>query len=91
MAVAVVGLLCATWARAEESKVTLKVRGMTCGSCSKSVESSLKKLDGVKSVEIDLDTGKTVVTCDTSKVKTEKLVAAVKEAGFKCEKPSEKK
>lgn len=29
MAVAVIGLLSAQWARAEESKVTLKVTGMT--------------------------------------------------------------
>jgi copper chaperone len=34
----------------------LKVEGMTCGGCAKSVTNSVKKIDADASVEVDLNT-----------------------------------
>ena len=91
MAVAVGSLLCANLARAEDSKVTLKVTGMTCDKCVAGVEKALKKVEGVKAAEVSLDKGQEVVTFDASKVKSDKLIAAISKAGssqhsFKAEK-----
>ncbi len=67
---------------AAEAKVAIPVGGMTCGGCVNNVGSSLKKLDGVKSVEVNLEQKKAFVTYDASKIGTKELVAAISEAGF---------
>lgn len=83
-------LLWVPLARAEDGKATLKVTGMTCGECVKKVENALKKVEGVKTAQVDLDTGKAIVTGDPSKLKTDKLVAAVKQAGFTAQPATDK-
>jgi len=93
IAVAVGSLLCANLARAEDSKVTLKVTGMTCDKCVAGVEKALKKVEGVKSAEVSLDKGQAVVSYDDKKANPDKLIAAVSKAGgsqhsFKAEKPA---
>jgi copper chaperone len=40
-------------------KVTLNVKGMSCGHCVKAVEGSVGALDGVKNVQVNLQ-GRTV-------------------------------
>ncbi|MBK9515934.1 MAG: heavy-metal-associated domain-containing protein [Anaeromyxobacter sp.] len=65
-----------------DAKVTIPVGGMTCGGCVNNVGSSLKKLDGVKTVEVNLEQKKAFVTYDASKVTAKQLVAAISEAGF---------
>lgn len=42
----------------------LIVEGMSCGHCKKSVEESLGKLDGINSVEVNLDTKEVLVKGD---------------------------
>lgn len=69
-------------AQAGDAKVTIPVGGMTCGGCVNNVGSSLKKLDGVKAVEVNLEQKKAFVTYDASKVGPKELVAAISEAGF---------
>ncbi|MGZ4161758.1 MAG: copper ion binding protein, partial [Neobacillus sp.] len=39
-------------------KVTLKVKGMSCGHCVKAVEGSVGALKGVSSVKVDLKAAK---------------------------------
>ncbi|WP_156288489.1 copper chaperone CopZ [Oceanobacillus salinisoli] len=63
-------------------KTTLDVRGMTCGHCKMSVEGALNEVDGVSSVEVNLETGKVEVTYDKSKVNLEQLHEAVEEQGY---------
>ena len=65
-----------------DAKVTIPVGGMTCGGCVNNVGSALKKLDGVKAVEVNLEQKKAFVTYDASKVTAKQLVAAISEAGF---------
>jgi Cu+-exporting ATPase len=88
---AIGGLLCCASARAEDSKVTLKVTGMTCDKCVAGVQKALKNVDGVKAAEVSLDKKQAVVTVNSAKVKTAQRIAAVDKAGgdrhtFKAEK-----
>lgn len=61
---------------------TLDVKGMTCGHCKASVEGALKALDGVQSVEVNLDSGKVDVTYDEAKVTIKQMQEAVEEQGY---------
>lgn len=63
--------------------LSLQIKGMTCSGCVLRVENSLKKVEGITSVEVDLEKGFGVVQYDPAKVKEEAIVAAVEEAGGK--------
>lgn len=45
----------------ENGQVTITVKGMTCGHCKAMVEKNLSKLPGVKSITVDLASGKTTI------------------------------
>lgn len=62
---------------------TLKVEGMTCASCSVTVRTVVKKLDGLATIEVDVAAGKATVTFDGSKVTAAKIAAKITDAGFK--------
>ena len=46
------------------STTTLKVTGMTCGHCVMTITEAISDVPGVTGVQVDLATGKTVVTGD---------------------------
>jgi copper chaperone CopZ len=81
VAIAITAVLGVASACAEDSKVTLKVTGMTCEACAPPVEKSLKKLKGVKAAEVSYAKGQAMVTFDPAKVTPDKLIAAVAKAG----------
>ena len=58
---------------------TYDVKGMTCGHCVRSVTEEITEVDGVSSVDVDLESGTAVVTGDPD---PEAVKAAVTEAGF---------
>jgi copper chaperone len=62
------------------STVTLAVPGMSCGHCEASVKSELRKVAGVASVAVDLDSKDVVVEGDLLDIGA--LIAAVDEAGY---------
>lgn len=63
---------------------TLKVAGMTCGSCEKSISDSVSKVPGVKSCKADHTTGVvSIVTDGVTQVSDAALTEAVTKAGFK--------
>lgn len=64
------------------TKTEIKISGMSCAHCVARVEKSLKDVDGVKEVKVDLETGKATVKYDPKKVEPSKLEDAVKEAGY---------
>jgi len=66
-----------TWAG--ERTVDLRVSGMSCAMCAPAAKKALRKVDGVKSAEIEGDRA-TVVVIDT--VKDTDLVKAIERAGF---------
>lgn len=60
---------------------TYTVSGMTCGHCVASVSEEVGALDGVTGVDVDLATGKVVVTSAGPLVEAD-VRAAVGEAGY---------
>jgi len=62
-------------------KTTLKIEGMMCEGCVKSVDDKLSALDGVSKVDVDLKSGKAVV--EHNGLSDEVLIAAVVDAGFR--------
>jgi copper chaperone len=57
------------------------VSGMTCGHCVSSVTEEVGALDGVRSVEVDLPSGKVTVT-SAGALDRDAVRAAVSEAGY---------
>lgn len=64
-----------------ETKV-LKIEGMTCDHCKRAVTEALAELDGVESVDVDLEDGKATVSFHPDRVSEEKMKEAVEEAGY---------
>ncbi len=65
--------------------VRLEVGGMTCGGCAAALESALGALPGVRSATASYEKGEALVEYDPERIRLEKLVEAVKEAGFTIE------
>ena len=63
------------------STSTWTVTGMTCGHCVAAVTEEVSAIEGVESVEVDLETGAVVVTAATDPTR-EQMAAAVDEAGY---------
>lgn len=63
-------------------KIQLKVEGMSCGHCVKTVETGVGDLDGVKNVNVNLEKGLVDVDFDHSKVTTENIKEAIEEEGY---------
>ncbi|MCB1004080.1 MAG: heavy-metal-associated domain-containing protein [Acidimicrobiales bacterium] len=60
---------------------TYEVRGMTCEHCVRAVTSEVESLPGVTGVDVDLGTGRVVVTSDAP-LDDAAMRAAVDEAGY---------
>ena len=69
--------------RAEDSKATFKVSGMSCSSCEGAVKGAVTKVDGVKSVDANAEKGTAVVAYDPAKTSEEKIAAAINTTKFK--------
>ena len=63
-------------------KVTLSVKGMSCGHCVKSVEGSVGELNGVQHVEVNLSEAKVTVEFDQNKVSLESIIEAIDDQGY---------
>ncbi len=61
---------------------TIKVDGMSCGGCVKSVTGVLTALDGVTKAEVSLEQKQAVVEFDAGKVTRDQLKAVIEDAGF---------
>lgn len=63
------------------AKTTLKIEGMMCEGCVKSVKEGLEKVDGVTSVNVDLKKG--IAKVEHSNVSDEALIKAIVDTGFR--------
>ncbi|MBE2977332.1 copper chaperone CopZ [Priestia megaterium] len=63
-------------------KVTLSVKGMSCGHCVKSVEGSVGELNGVQHVEVNLSEAKVTVEFDQNKVSLKSIKEAIDDQGY---------
>lgn len=61
---------------------TIKVEGMSCGGCVKSVTGVLTALDGVAKAEVSLEQKQAVVEFDATKATRDQLKAVIEDAGF---------
>jgi heavy metal translocating P-type ATPase len=67
------------------SKYVFQVGGMRCASCQAHVTKAVKAVPGVQTVEVNLVTGRMTVEADGAPDMSEKIVDAVKNAGFTAE------
>ena len=63
-------------------QVTIPVQGMTCASCVRTVERTLKKVPGVSGATVNLATGRATVSYESSQTGVEDLVKKVQDIGF---------
>lgn len=63
-------------------KTTIKVDGMSCGGCVKSVTGVLMALDGVATAEVSLEQAQAVIEFDAARVSRARLAQAIEDAGF---------
>lgn len=57
-----------------ETKVALKIRGMTCEGCSQSIEYSLKRQKGVKGVKVNWHMGTAEVVFDPDQTEVDDIL-----------------
>ena len=60
----------------------LKVNGMTCGGCVRSVSNVLKAVPGVTSAEVSLEKSEAKVTFDPAVANQAALRKAIEDAGY---------
>ena len=61
---------------------TIKVAGMSCGGCVKSVTGVLVARDGVATAAVSLEQAQAVIEFDAAKVNRAQLAQAIEDAGF---------
>jgi copper chaperone len=64
-------------------KVEIKVSGMTCGGCERSVQNALTSRKGVTAAKADRNAGVVAVEFDPAVIQRAALEKAIAEAGFK--------
>ncbi len=67
---------------ATEQSQTFKVEKMSCATCPITVKKAMQRVDGVKSVKVDLDSKTAVAVYDPSVTTAEKIAAASTDVGF---------
>ncbi|MFH0791597.1 MAG: heavy metal translocating P-type ATPase [bacterium] len=66
-----------------EEQVQLTVEGMHCASCAGLIERALKKVAGVKTVNVNFAAEKARIVFDTSLTSIEQLIGATEKTGYK--------
>ncbi len=66
----------------QTQQLLLPVHGMTCPSCVSQVENALRKLPGVSSVKVDLETSRALLTYDPAVIGLLDMQKAVLDAGY---------
>lgn len=61
--------------------ITLKIEGMHCGGCVRSVEKAAAGVEGVSNVKVDLAKGELIAELDRPE-RADHLAAAIEETGF---------
>ena len=64
------------------STTTVTVTGMSCGHCATSVREEITEIPGVRTVEVDLASGKVTIDSDSA-VEADAIRTAVEDAGYR--------
>lgn len=71
------------WEMSVNKKVAIiKVRGMHCEGCAKSIESALRLLDGVYSASVEFNKRRAIVEYNPEITDVDKLRQAITDAGY---------
>ncbi|MDF2865377.1 MAG: copper ion binding protein [Clostridia bacterium] len=63
-------------------KIILNVEGMSCNHCVNSVKKAVGAIDGVSSVDVNLDDKTVTIEYDLHKVKIEDIKLAIEDEGY---------
>ena len=63
-------------------ELNIKITGMSCASCAKTIELALKEMEGVKDASINLATENAYVKFDESKVSITQIIKAIESVGY---------
>ena len=63
-------------------KLSLKVDGMTCGGCVKSIQNALTEQNGINTATADLNKASVEVEYDSALIAATAIKAAIEAAGF---------
>ncbi len=63
-------------------KLTLRIKGMTCAMCVKSIETAVGSIEGVDEIRVNLATESAYLRYDSSKVSLEEIRKPIKELGY---------
>jgi Cu+-exporting ATPase len=61
---------------------TLAITGMHCASCGIRIDDALEDLPGVARAQTSVRTGRSTVTVDPTQVTLDRVLAAVRDAGY---------
>lgn len=67
---------------AANRSVLLEIQNMTCLVCPLTIKKALSKVNGVQRIEIDYEAKTATVQFDDAMTTTDKLIAAITDAGF---------
>lgn len=65
-----------------EQNILLTVSGMSCQHCVKSIKNAVGSLNGVESVNVDLDSRKVSVVFDDEKVSLQTIKDVIEDQGY---------
>jgi len=63
-------------------KINLRIEGMSCDGCKRTVAIAIEDLNGVKNAQVDLQKKEAEVTFDDMVVSKEKIIEAVDNTGI---------
>ncbi|NXA74222.1 ATP7A ATPase, partial [Thryothorus ludovicianus] len=71
-----------SWSQANSAVLRLRVDGMTCHSCSSTIEGKLGKLQGIQRIRVSLDSKEAVVVYQPPLITAEEIKQQIEAAGF---------
>ncbi|NXH37956.1 ATP7A ATPase, partial [Dicaeum eximium] len=71
-----------SWSQASSAVLRLKVDGMTCHSCTSTIEGKLGKLQGIERIRVSLDNKEAVVVYQPPLITAEEIKQQIEAAGF---------
>ncbi|NXL81525.1 ATP7A ATPase, partial [Leptocoma aspasia] len=71
-----------SWSQASSAVLRLRVDGMTCHSCTSTIEGKLGKLQGIQRIRVSLDNKEAVVVYQPALISAEEIKQQIEAAGF---------
>ncbi len=79
---ALVSLIVSATAFAAERTATFTIENMTCSTCPLTIKVTVKKIDGVKDVQVNYERKTATVVYDDARTTADAIATAMNDAGF---------